>query len=593
MQGARGGAGQRATLRVRLAGDAVVVVANPNGQVRSALAEVGVSLSHTGHGEAFAGRMVGRLARLPGNVAVAPSDGLRAIVRLVCNPPSAEQPAHLDVDASGCLSLSWFDGNIDWFERVPDDACGLLSVADLPFVATDKAWRRLSEGSLLPLLVGRAKMNLDGFIELSTSRPEELERAALPGLFRIGGRKYGLALRYAPAVDADERIAWVGPRPTVERAGGAARRPLPLPLSPHQQSALPAFVDRLTGYGAQVVAWPSGWGRRIFALAAVWLLDAWPLTVVAPPSGMLVWDHHCRLFGVPPARMTGAPPAGCPDVLIADYPALLQGRYDREAVAVIADAPFVDEARLDRVRKGFGGLSGSYRIAVHDRWPQDPAAALGVLGLLRPVEFDPSARLQWRYPEPSEGRAREHAAAYLTPQPEAAGMDPPSVRVGTVRVPLVEPVAAALQAAAGIPDPVKRLAAYEQLVAAGTDSAPSGKVAATRRITDAQRQAGRTVAVLTRNPQAAQRIQMTLGGTAAVQCWEHPDGLSVAADTLLLVEPPRNADVIQRLLADGRVRRLVILHSPGSVDDRIAARAVDRDLPWGVWPAQAADELAG
>lgn len=592
------------TMHLLLAGLSVLVEASP-GAVDEAwtyLSEVDAHPSMSeGRGLTFPVAQLPKLAGLPAQVRLVPDAALAPLYALVTHPPADGKPAELTVDVRGTLWLNWFDGYSSRSEALPGPAAVALLTADLPFVATPDAFDVLRSSSRLPLLVGRARMNLDGYVEITTSKPQMVESAPLPGLFRIDETHFGLALPYAPALDSAPGFVWEGQKPVLER-GPADLPPMPMPLSGHAAGDLRNLVDHLAAYRAQAVVWESGLGRRVFCLAAVEALDAWPLLIVAPPAQVWAWQRHLEMFG-----RTAALSHDDADAHIITYNDLARRVDVSSPQAIIFDAlasPDLVPAEARPALHRLDGLLDAYRLLVDSSWPTDPAQTLSLMSVLRPGEFRADVPVIARYPAHTEQRLAEHVACYLSERRATdPGTDATEFRSSGV-VPLL-PTAAQLTALA---DAASRhaggsaaalLAESLEIISAGPTLALSPKIAAVTARAGAAVAAGRRVAVLTRHRRTETLIKATLRTlTTAVTLdasatpGDAPQArLAVIRfdrelpdlrwfDEVIVVDYPWSTDVLDAAVGtsagEAGPLQVTVLHLTGTLDDRLAMLAARR-----------------
>lgn len=542
-----------------------------------------------------------RLADLPDQVNVAPETALRPLYLMCVHPSANNKPASLSLGFAGDLRLSWFDGQHNWDEELlPTVAVALLN-SELPFVATIEAWDVLKSSCRLPVLAGRARVNLDRFIEITAPvSPQLLESAPLPGLFRIDDTHFGIALPYASAIDTNPGFVWEGHKPVLERS--PARLPeLPIPLSSHASSDLRNIVDQLAAYRAQAVVWESGLGRRIFALAAVEALDAWPLLIVTPPSGVWMWQRHLDLLG-----RTHSLTHDRSDALIVTYLDLAKRKSTPSPQAIIFDELVSSEAGSPSVRtalRRLDGLPDAYRLGCDSRWPTDLMEAVNIMSVLRPGEFRSDVPLVQRYPLHTEQRAGEHVEAYVSRRAQA---DPdsqssmPFRRSSVVNLRPSEAQVSAFSDAAARSrslNPTGVLSEVLEIVSAGPAHSISPKVAAAAGRAKEAAKAGRTVAVLTRHRRTAMLIKASLrplpvttfdasegdvstDSGVAVVLYETQIPNLRAFDEVVVVDYPWNTNTLERAIgssADERgPSRVTCIHMIGTVDDRLAMLSTRR-----------------
>lgn len=596
------------TLSLTLSG-LFVLVDSPDGsydEVWQYLTAAGVSPSsdHT-RGVSFACRELPRLAELPTQVQVIPDEALSPLYLLATRPSADGLPATLAVDGYGDLRLGWFDGEHNYDERFLPAAAAALLQSDLAFVATAEAWDILKTRSQLPVLVARAKLNLDGFVELLTGKPQLLESAPperIRGLFRLDGTHFGLPLAFASDVDTNPGFVWEGHRPAVEGAPELLPQAR-IPLSAHHHSDLRRLVDDLAAYRAQAVIWESGLGRRIFALAAIDSLDAWPLLIVTPPQGVWIWQRHLDLIG-----RTYSLTHDRADAQLITYMDLARRPGLSAPQAIIFDDLTAPEASGDAARQALHRLDGvldAYRIAVGSTWPENLEEAVSLMAVLRPGEFRSDVPLSQRYPVHTEQRALEHVGVYLSTRRRADTRAVEEFRRSSVMT--VQPSAALLKAltsararhaspATATHGPAALLAETLEIVTSGPDHGIGPKVAmAAGRALNAVAE-GRRVALVTRHRRAANLLKAACRPTpvnlieadnpgdvdAGVVVVRYDTALPDlrAFDEVIVLDYPWSFETLERAVGSAAdpagPSQVTVVHMTGTVDDRLAMLAARR-----------------
>jgi hypothetical protein len=541
-----------------------------------------------------------RLTDLPEQVMVSVDEQLKPVWMLLTHPSEAGMPATLAINVFGELELSWFDGTNAYDEVLADKVAPVLLQTDLPFVATAEAWDRLESATTARVLAGVLRTNLDGYVEVDTSRPQLVEVAPIPGLFKVDERHFGVPLPYLSALSQAEGFRWEGPRPVLERAPGTLP-PMPVALSAHHQRDLQQMVEQLAAYRAQVICWESGLGRRVFALAALEALDAWPALVVTPPSSIWPWLRHTELLG-----RSAALTHQRADVHLVTYHDLPHRRDLAAPQTIIFDDLFTPEACTPAARDGLrrlDALMGAYRVAVTSHWPDDVAEQIAAMANLRPGEFAPGVPLPTRYPVDPAKRAGEHVGAYLSVRRLS---DPDTDRTSFKRstTVTVDPSEAQLKELDRLLErtadrtPAVVLAQMMEVVSAGPAASVSPKVAAAVDRARRAAEAGARVAVATRHRRTATLLAASLRGipgrpvTQADASSGAPDGELVVLrfdrslcdlrrfDVVVLVDYPWSLDEIDRAVGSASEQAgcqlVVVIHAVGTVDDRVALLAARR-----------------
>lgn len=604
-----------------------VLVDSPDGsydEIWQHLSAAGVApTSDAVRGVSFACRRLPALKDLPPQVTVQPDEVLTPLYLLATRPSAADLPATLAVDAYGDLRLSWFDGEHNYDERFLTPAAAALLQSDLAFVATAEAWDILKSCSQLPVLVARAKLNLDGYVELSTGKPQLLESAPperIRGLFRLDGTHFGLPLAFAADVDTNPGFVWEGHRPSP--ATGTTLPPTRIALSPHHEEDLKSLVGQLSAYRAQAIVWDSGLGRRVFTLAALDALDAWPLLIVTPPWGVWIWQRHLDLLG-----RTYSLTHDRADAHIITYMDLARWPALSAPQAIVFDDLTGPEASSPTARRALHRLDGvldAYRIAVSSTWPEDLEGQMALMAVLRPGEFRDDVPLGQRYPVHTQRRAREHVDLYLSRRSRDETAEAPEEfrRSSAMAVAPHEGVVKAVAAArsrhaspsTATHGQAALLAETLEIVTAGPDHGIGPKVAnaARRALEDAGK--GRRVVLVTRHRRAANLLrgacrptpvvvleaeQQATGGaesltpTAALvpEDPEAPAAIVVvrfdatlpdlrAFDEVIVIDYPWSFETLEHAVGSAAdpegPAQVTVVHMAGTVDDRLAMLAARR-----------------
>lgn len=577
----------------------VVLVEAPHDrltEVQGLLAQAGTRVEHhVSGGLTFPVGDLARAAKLPEHVVVRTSNDLASLWELATYPPVEGIPATLDPAGPRDLVLRWRSEVRGHMADVVPSAAAALLASDLPFVAGAESWERLRGSTRLPVRAGVARLNLDGFIEIVSSKPQLVEAAPLPGLFRLDDTHFGLALSHYDALVAAAGFSWEGPHPVAER-GPTTLPPIPAALSAHATVDLRQLTDQLAATRAAVVVWEPRLGRRILTLAAIAALDAWPALVVTDPAHIWLWRRHVALVG-----HTSSLGRNDADVRIVTYRDLARGVALSDPAALIFDDPTAGDGALPLVRHACHRLdrvADAYRVAVCSTWPDDdPAAQVGVLSLLRPVEFRDDIDVAWRYPLRPMERAVEHVAAYLTRRKVAdPGRDPTEFRRATVRsvsLPdaITDAVVQLLHEADEADDDPAALAELCDLVTVGTTTTTSPKVAAALEAVLEAAAAGRRVAVVTRSQRLAgllrvmasayKPVVITSGeplpaAQVCIVCFSSSICDLRQFDDVVVVDYPWSATALDDAVGtpSGPGPGLVtVVHAAHSIDDRLAVLA--------------------
>ena len=523
-------------------------------------------------------------------------ENVRPLLTALLHRPPVDAPAMLSVENNQLL-LTWDDGVTGFAEYVPDSIAPAFVASDISFVATDDAWDRLEAVSRAPSIVARCALNAAGFIEIQALRPQMVEHAAVPGLFALDQTTFAASVHAAPQVAALPGFVWTSHRPP-PRPTPAMRRPSHRAFAEHILADLPAFLVDLDMSGSRVVRWDAGLGRRLFALAALDALDAFPTCVLAAPSSVWVWRRYAALVG-----RTLALTHDNAELSLVTYHDAQHRNFD--AQAIVFDDPTGDEARraLPHLAR-LGHLRDVHRIALcaTDAWPDDPVEQVELMEVLRPTEFDSKVAIAQRYPLDAQRRLAEHVEAYVDARSWShTGPIAAFKRSTTKSVHLTEDQQQALLAAGprlDSLDPSEALAEILEVVSAGPSHAMSPKIGvALTAIRDAH-SAGRSIAVCTRHQRAtallralARPLEVDVVSSGAVRSpvsvvrfdTALPD-LSGFDEVWFLDYPWSLAELDASVGAAGFPHGpdVTVIHAPGTIDDRLALLAARRaEAPLG------------
>lgn len=563
------------------------------------------------------------LAALPPRVHLDADATLEPLLLLAQHPPQSGQPVAAVLPQGpdgepldlGWLELQWahqdHTGELVQFEEPAGrETLVALMASDVPFNATAQAWDLLEQLSTFPIVVGRARVNSDNFVELAATKPQIVEAAPLPGMFRLDGTHFGLPLAYAHVVDDLQGFEWNGPAPRLQRPPNVPAH-LPVELSDHHRQDLSDLVRRLAQFRAAAVVWESGLGKRIFALAACEVLDAWPLLIVAPPWQMWAWQRHLDLLG-----RSGSLRHNRADARLVTYLDLAQGVDLATPVAVLFDNLAATVSATPRARRALhllDNVSDAYRLAVDSSWPGDLAESCRIADLLRPGEFRFDVPLEVRYPGQTKKRAAEHLDVYVSRRrkddPDTADTNPFTSPFRRSQVKLVtvpdtqrrELGELRSRFGQGQLEPLAALAEALEVTSAGAANSLSPKVVAAAQLAKAGARAGRSVAVATAHRRAANAVALALRpwasdvqdlrGAARAEVGRREGRVSVVLfarllpdlrqfDEVVLVDYPFSFEAVEQAVGSAYAangpQQVTVLHAPGTVDDRLAMFAARR-----------------
>ena len=520
------------SIKLSLSGLRVVVwcIGGESDLVGSYFGAIGVTVDVNNDGVmTFAIQDLRRVLAMPPQVSILVRGELEPLWTLVREPSPDDSSIKVSFEGQTHFNLSWHNGHVTLNETLAITAAPAFLAMEIPFTADSLTWDELMAASRLPVLLGRARVNLDGFVEIVTSQPQRLETTPLRALFRLNETHYGVPLAYSSDVSAAPGIIWEGRRPTYDRAPDSLPQ-LPFELSDHARNDLRGLVDRLAERRAEAIVWGSGLGRRVFALAAVEALDAFPLLIVTFPHALWSWQRHLDLLG-----RTYSLTHDRADVHLVTYRDLLSRPLLRSpASAIFDDLNNVGVEHLSALHS-LDGLLDMHRIACATEFPEDASHAIELMSVLKPAEFRPGLPLQSRYPFRTEERALEHVESYLSRRDltVAGGHD---FRRSTVE--LLQPTDEQLRGIDAAIDENRdlseSLAEALVLVSAGVSGSVSPKVTRATEIAAQCNLAGERVALVTRHLRTAQLLRTALREFEPVSV-DGPASEKDVSSTLLIV----------------------------------------------------------
>lgn len=571
-------------LRISLRGQSILLAPDDGDSQRAAayLQSVGIRSEIDEVGLlAFPAGDLDRLLDLPERVVLLPTGDAGTLLHVLAAPDGAVM---VTLDSPRVLNVSWVDETGECNEPLDIAATPALLSLGVPVVADQETWSALHAASALPAVLARARANLDGFVEITTSVPQQVESLALPGLFRIDEERFGLPLASSRQLDAVPGVLWDGPVPSYDPPPSDPGS-LPLVLSAPSRAHLRFLVERLAFSRSLAVVWPRGTGRRVFSLAAIESLDAYPLGIVCRPALLWAWRRHLDLLGRRPSLLSDG------DVLLVPYDEahrLLDGKPPSALVLDDLDKVARSPGALARLATILGPLEASadlVRLAVASSLPGEVEDAYSFFASLRPGEFRVGVPIASRYASPSEQRFREHAELYVLRH--SGKTDTKTFRRSeVVSVSCDESLRRVL---GELPDPgdspVRRretLARVMTLLREGDEGHLGAKIPHALEIVSGALERGERVAVLTGSPRCSGILRGLLARrdldrlTLLEAMPAHP----VDADLVVLLEPPRAFVLLDDMVveaSDSRgPARVVLLHVEDSVEDRLAVLALVR-----------------
>ena len=528
------------------------------------------------------------LTALPAHVHVEPSgQDMETLWGVVRYSRPGEPPVVVREDAHDMLNVTWQSHGVTLNEPLSSRAASALIALGVPIVAPDGTWETLLRASSLPQVIARARVNLDGFIEIHSTAPQRLELSPTPGLFRLDESRFGVPLAFGDAVRSIPGVVWEGGEPVWDNPPEALAG-LPLSLSGHVDADLRELVDSLARFRGQVVSWSPGLGRRILCAAAVESLDAYPLLVLTHPSALWLWQRNFEALG----RATS---------MLGPGPGVHVATYEQFAAATAIGSPpasvIFDD--LDRVVVGGGprlsalhrldGLSESFRVACVRNIPEKTQDLLEFMSVVRPVEFRSGIPAALRYPPDSATRAREHASCYVLGRNAPAGtMDVfRRSRVEVLAAP--DELCASLAALASEPLPASERAERSlSVVSGGSPSMMSPKVTAAFEHLRKASSSGERTAVVTVHERTARMLVSLMRGLGVhfydKEAAAHLSPAVVLAESVVPDLSSYDKVVFLDYLLSGRSmdaavgsaqgdrgpRHTIVLHLDHPVDDRMA-----------------------
>lgn len=574
------------TVKLALSGLAVraTVVAGTRAQLSALLSYADVDFEADSFTDAiFTVAQLRRVTELE-PVTALPDRALAPVWEVLAHPPMAASPAAVSADRSDRLWLSWLDGDGDAHDHVVPAGIGkVLMVAQVPFSASPRAWDLMSATGSLPIIVGRARMNMDRFIDISSAIPQATESAPVRGLFRQTGTLFGCAAAFAGDVSEAPGFIWSGPLP---------RRPevpvftnLLAEVSAQRWADISTIVSTLAIHGAAVVRGGKGAGRRFTTLAAATASDALPVVVVCSPPRLWVWSRHADRLGL--SWTVGG--VGFADVHIITYADLAGGISCPDPAAVIFDAldEFARGGGDPAALRGFDHLIDTPKIAVCESWPERLGAQTDLMSVVRPREFVAGADVGATYCGDAAANARTHIGIYQVemtsgPDPEAAGSDK------VVVVALDDKLTLTLDNEKGLAaerSDERQEEVERDIVDVGSATSMSPKLVAAAQLAKAHSEAGASVAVVVRNARA-QTIVKALCRPARFSPAAEPGKVTVrldwadvsAFDTVVATAWPDSFSGLAACLRADGTQDVVVVSADVDVDDDRAIGAALADV---------------
>lgn len=611
------------TLRLSLVGVQVVVETTPSDldQVWQQLVNVGISPTINTESDLwFPIQNLERLVGVDESVTVLCDPNIAPFWNLAKHPPKTGGAAVLTKTGNHQLNLRWESDMFVWDEKIGSNTLNALVTSNLVFVADDDVWELIEQTSSTPETIGQCSLNLDGFIEIVSTVPQLVEKAPIPGLFRLSPTHFGVSVAFANHVLGDPAFIWEGPKPELSYQKPNVKTPLPVPLSKHVETDLELITQKLELLQAAMVVWESGLGKRIVVLAALETLDAWPALIVTTPANIWLWQRHLNLFA---KQGEIIPDSG--DAHIVTYHDLAKGTSVGSPQAIIFDDLDTQEALVPQARVAchrFDTLLDTYRIGLAGSWPTNPNDTVEMLGLLKPAEFNPNIPIPLRYPLTTFERFGDHVGTYLstrtTQDTEQQNVENTvGFRRSTIR--RVEPSPQLIQTQnkllSATPPTLSKLSKTIEITSRGTEQVASPKLAAVVSQTQFHTQKQRSVAVLCRHASTVELLHVLLRpqnlfsvdvlhqrtpaepktGVTIIRFGETLPDLT-GFDVVIVVDMPWSSAVLDEAVGppggNHGARLVIVCHSDGTIDDRLAILAAIRrssgetnppteeELPW-------------
>jgi hypothetical protein len=542
----------------------------------------------------FPVRDIALIVELPDQVSIRAIGGLSAILEAVLYPPVNGGTVAVTMDGPRTMNLSWYDGTRRYDEPLPLECAPALIASAIPFVAASDTWDAVLTASRLPIIVGRAKVNLDGFVEILAPTPQRIEASPLSGLFRVDATHYGVALAYSDQISSSQGFIWDGPKPVGEQSPTILIEPT-LKLSQHVREDLQKFVDGLTNERGRVVVWESGLGRRVFCLAGVASINAFPLLIICAPYAIWAWQRSVALFD-----RTISMEDDRHEVRIMTYEELERNPRVQSPTAIIFDdldrSLDNNPSILDQIRR-FDGLIDGVRISCSMDFPSDPESQVRILSVVRPGEFRPDVPIALRYPGDSVKRLNQHIEPYIMRRlllGREEVFTRSSVEVIDTPQGLNDVFTEIKLAQKSVEERVLQLLAA---TSSGSDLIISPKISKAIEIARLSCMEGLSVAVVTFNQKTVRLLKGMLRPNLVVDFYPEKQispGITLVNDSsanlrtfdeVIFIDYPWSASILEGMVGEADSlngpKRVTQIHLAGSIDDRLAVVAGKRSVRSG------------
>jgi len=535
-----------------------------------------------------------RLESLRSDIVIVPSEGIHALWQLVSHPAPASLPATVVRASERSLLIEWMSDATAHECYLDVSAALALLATEIPFVATPDAWDLIDAATRSTPVTGRVTLHLDGFFEITSSRPQLVEALDLPGLFRLDATHFGLSLVAKETLLNAQQGLIIDEIPPLEVPPPT---PPTLELAGHHLADLENLAATLYAYQAQVICWESGLGRRVFALAAIDRIDAWPVMIVTSPSQLWAWQRHLSLVG-----RTHSLSHHDADAFLVTYHDIARRKRLPLFPSIIFDqlsSPQAHDA-YPALRR-LAGLRDTFRLSVESDWPTSPEDQIEVMEIVRPGEFRSDVPLAERYPPDATLRAVQHVDFYRSVRTrDDEDVDLRPFRRSSTRI--VELSSAHRLAIDELSDRLVGAPAHQAIgelletITAGPGHIVSPKLAAAVVIARKEMDKGRSCAIVTRSKKAATLLRSLLrpipvdvtepggvptpeGGRVAIVRFSltWPDLRSF--DHVVILDYPWSLSVVDDAVGPASAPgtdRVTLIHAIDTIEDRLALLASRR-----------------
>jgi|688.fasta_scaffold41573_4 hypothetical protein len=534
------------------------------------------------------------LKLFPERVEIVPSEDSLPLYELSRFPPKEGIPVTITIIQNN-LQIHWFDGVFNRNHLLQNSLCAALLESEIPFVASEEAWEHISKFSRLPISVGKAKLNYDGFLEIVTSKPQLVEASPLKGLFKIDDSRFGMPIYY---IDSLLKSTGYSYDHALERYQKPDLSDYSIDFndSIEYSSALKDEISKvipvLIENKSLAICRPSGAGRRILTLSLLYKINALPILIICPPSSVWVWQRHCSLLG-----LSHSVARDDSDVTIVTYRDFSAGAKIPRMQSIIFDDLSGSEATSAiKYLKRFDAFQDIYRVSVDSSWPDDPVNQLTHLSIIKPTEFSLDYPLSFRYS--SFERFNEHANIYVSRNDNAFLSSPLYRRSSVKTLNLTKSQTDSIKQVTlqDNIDPVAALLNLIEITTSGSPQSISPKILTASEDAKKYLKRGDSVAILCRSNRTAMLLRSLLR-PLNVKIHEGPNPEPVAGqaqviyfsteippihdfDIVLVLDYPWNTSMLDSAVGDASAENgpklTRIYHIVESIDDRLSLLAARR-----------------